>query len=189
MLLFISHLPFHWFHISTCGIRVASAIDKRMALRKGFSPFSRIVSEDLSPNTYWCVLSAEICGGSPLSYFKQSPLVASFPEEFHRSESDKLWLEDGSAFIDKKTSNGFEVVCTSFGLVSTVVHRKMDVKEKLPVAFHKIKDFLNGLTVEDVTERPIAAQRLEMPPRFFQYAEVKRNAEFTNNSSKQWWLA
>ena len=91
--------------------------------------------------------------------------MASFPEEFHRIDSGKLRLEDGSAFMDKKSSNGFEVICSSFGLVSTFLHRKVDVKEKLPVAFHKLKDFLNELDlnvistsfVEDVSERPIAA--------------------------------
>ena len=96
--------------------------------------------------------------------------MASFPEEFHRIESGKLRLEDGSAFMDKKSSNGFEVICTSFGLVSTFLRRKVDVKEKLPVAFHKLKDFLNELDlnvtstsfVEDINERPIAARRLEM---------------------------
>lgn len=151
MLLFISHFPLHWFHISTRDVRVASAAGKKMAPRKAFSLFSRVVSEDLSPNCYWYVLSAEICGGSPSSYFKKSPLVASFPEEFHQVESGKLRLEDGGTFIDKKTSKGFKVVCTSFGLVSTVVRKKVDVKEKLPVALHKIKDFLNELKVEDVS--------------------------------------
>lgn len=96
--------------------------------------------------------------------------MASFPEEFHRVESSKLRLEEGGAFIDKKTSNGFKVVYTSFGLESTVSRRKADVKEKLPVNFHKIKDFLNGQKV-------------------FPYAEDKRNADFTGNFSKQWWLA
>lgn len=99
--------------------------------------------------------------------------MASFPEEFHRVESSKLRLEEGGAFIDKKTSNGFKVVYTSFGLESTVSSRKADVKEKLPVNFHKIKDFLNGQKVEDVSERPIAARRLEMPPRSFRTPKTK----------------
>ena len=147
MLLIISHLPFHWFHIQTRDILVASAVGNKMVPRKGFSLFSCVISEDLSSNSYWYVLSAKICRGSPSSYFERSPLVASFPEEFHRVESSKLWLEEGGAFIDKKTSNGFEVVYTSFGLELTVLCRKADVKEKLPVNFHKIKDFLNGLKV------------------------------------------
>ena len=144
-----------------------------MVLRKGFSLFFCVISEDLSSNSYWYVLSAEICGGIPSSYFERWSLVASFPEEFHRVESSKLRLEEGGAFIDKKTSNGFEVVYTSFGLESTVLRRKVDVKEKLPVNFHKIKDFLNGLKVENVSERPIAARRMEMPPRSFSTPKTK----------------
>ena len=127
------------------------------------------------------MLSGEICGGSPSNYLKRSPLVASFPEEFHRVESGKLRLEDGSAFIDKKSSNGFEVICTSFGLVSTFLRRKLVATEYFPVAFPRLKDFLNELDlnvistgfVEDVSERPITARRLEMPPRSFSTPKTK----------------
>lgn len=145
-----------------------------MAPRRGFSPFSRVVSEDLNANSYWYVLSAGICGNAPSKFIKCSPIAESFPDEFRRIESGKLHLLDGRAFDDKKSSNGFEVVCSSFGLVSTILCKKTASEETASVPFNILKEFLNGLDLScinsedsedgDTSERPRAARRLTMPP-------------------------
>lgn len=82
-------------------------IPLKMAPRKGFSTFSRVVSEGLSDQSYWL----------------------TFPEAFCRIESSKLRLLDGRPFVNKKNSSAFEVVCSSFGLVSVILRKKTGSEE------------------------------------------------------------
>ena len=149
-------------------------IPLKMAPRKGFSTFSRVVSEGLSDQSYWYVLTTEICGIIPLQYLKRSPIVKTFPEDFCRVESGKLRLLDGRPFVNKKSSSAFEVVCSSFGLVSAILRKKTSSEERGSAAIYKVKEFLNGLDFSSLKgdgdevncERPRAARRLSMPPQF-----------------------
>ena len=145
-----------------------------MAPRKGFSTFSRVVSDALSEHNYWYVLTTEFCGITPLQYFKRSPILTTFPEDFCRIESDKLRLLDGRPFVNKKNSSAFEVVCSSFGLVSVILREKRGSEEGGSAAIYKVKEFLNGLDLSSLKgdgndlncERPRAARRLTMTPQF-----------------------
>lgn len=155
-------------------MKVFFDIALKMASRKGFSTFSRVVSEGLSDQSYWYVLTTEICGVTPLQYLKRSPIVTTFPEAFCRIERSKLRLLDGRPFVNKKNSSAFEVVCSSFGLVSAILRKKTGSEERGSAAINKVKEFFNGLDLsslkgdgDDVNcERPRAARRLTMPPQF-----------------------
>ena len=171
-----------WFFFPDCfSLHVVSDVHEdfpdiplKMAPRKGFSTFSRVVSEGLSDQSYWYVLTTEICGIIPLQYLKRSPIVKTFPEDFCRVESGKLQLLNGRPFVNKKSSNAFEVVCPSFGLVSAILRKKTSSEERGSAAIYKVKEFLSGLDFsslkgdgDDVNcERPRAARRLTMPPQF-----------------------
>lgn len=115
-----------------------------MAPRKGFSTFSRDISEGLSNQSYWYVLTTEICGITPLQYLKQSPIVTTFFQDFCRIKSGKLWLLDGHLSINKKNSSAFEVVCSSFRLVLAILRKKTGSEEQGSAAINKVKEFLNS---------------------------------------------
>jgi len=59
-----------------------------------------------------------------MQYFKRSPVVSSFPEDFWRIESSNIWLPDGHHYTYKQSSNGTKIVCSSFGLISVLLHQK-----------------------------------------------------------------
>ena len=63
---------------------------KKMAPRKGFSPFLQVISGDLSPHLYWYVLKSKACGMTPTQFFKHLPVVSSFPDNFVRIERQHL---------------------------------------------------------------------------------------------------
>ena len=112
--------------------------------KERFSTFSRDISEGLSNQSYWYVLTTEICGITPLQYLKQSPIVTTFFQDFCRIKSGKLWLLDGHLFINKKNSSAFEVVCSSFRLVSAILRKKTGSEEQGPAAINKVKEYLNS---------------------------------------------
>lgn len=142
--------------------------DKKMAQRKGSSPFFRVIDEDdvLSSQKNWYILSSKLCGINPTQYFKRSTTVSGFQEEFFLVGSGSLRLVDGSNYVPKGSSNGFEVVCSTFGLVAVLLRQKyLD-----ECVLCKLKEVLNTGTVdfsEDVEssrdQRPRAARRLAMP--------------------------
>lgn len=110
---------------------------------------------------------------TPTQYFKQSPIVSRFPDDFHRVESCDLQLNDGRHYQKKRSSNGTEVVCSSFGLVSVLLRQKTSSEVSEPSS--KLRNFLNKLDLsvisgeedrEEATEvrpRARASRRLEMP--------------------------
>ena len=140
-----------------------------MAPRKGLSPFTRVISPDLSPHSYWYVLNSKVCGMTPTQYFKRSPVVSSFPEDFQRIDSGNIRLEDGRHYTNKRSSNGTEILCSSFGLVSVFCRQKMSPEGSQFSS--QLRDFINKLDLSvicgdeeiEVSERPRASRRLEMP--------------------------
>ncbi|KAJ7381233.1 hypothetical protein OS493_001349 [Desmophyllum pertusum] len=133
-----------------------------MAQRKGSSPFFRVIDEDdvLSSQKNWYILSSKLCGINPTQYFKRSTTVSGFQEEFFLVGSGSLRLVDGSNYVPKGSLNGFEVVCSTFGLVAVLLRQKyLD-----ECVLCKLKEVLNTGTVdfsEDVEssrdQRPRAA--------------------------------
>ena len=98
---------------------------------------------------------------------------------FLQNWSSKLRLLDGRPFVNKKNSSAFEVLCSSFGLVSAILRKKTGSKERGSAAINKVKEFLNGLDLsslkgdgDDVNcERPRAARRLTIRGTQRQFSE------------------
>ena len=142
---------------------------EKMAPRKGFSPFSRVINEDsLSSSKKWYVLSSQVCGMNPSNYFKRSAVVSNFPEDFCRISSDSLRLVDGSAF-DGKGSAGYEIVASTFGLVAVLLRQKPDANAVAEGStFSLLRGYLNGLDLstldrEQANNLPASRRRLVMP--------------------------
>ena len=145
-----------------------------MAPRKGLSPFTRVISPDESPHSrsFWYILNSKVCGMTPTQYFKRSPVVTSFPEDFKRIDSGKIRFQDGHHYTTKRSSNGAEILCSSFGLISVLLRQKTSSEDS---DFSlQLREFLNKIDlsvlcgdeeseVSSSTERPRASRRLEMP--------------------------
>ncbi|KAJ7333695.1 hypothetical protein OS493_015778 [Desmophyllum pertusum] len=123
-----------------------------MAPRKGSSPFFRVIDEDdvLSSQKNWYILSSKLCGINPTQYFKRSTTVSGFQEEFFLVGSGSLRLVDGSNYVPKGSSNGFEVVCSTFGLMAVLLRQKYLDESVLC----KLKEVLNTGTVRGKFARP-----------------------------------
>ena len=145
-----------------------------MAPRKGFSPFTRVISAELSEEKKWYILSHRICSVSPTRYFKQSVVVSTYPVEFAQVGMKSLRLADGSVYLGKACSE-MEVVASSFGLLAVLLCQHLD--ENAFQDLSRLKEYLNGLDLsciaiegEDVTSlklgeaRPPVARRLNLPP-------------------------
>ena len=117
----------------------------KMALRKGFGPFTRIISADLSEEKNWYVLSHRICATSPLRYFKKNVVVLAYPKEFAQVGMKSLRLIDGSIYRGKACSE-MEVVASSFGLLAVLLWQHLDknaLQEDRDLS--GLKEYINGL--------------------------------------------
>ena len=118
-----------------------------MTLRKGCSPLTRIISDELlSLERNWYVLTTSICGGStPRQYFLKTSVVQIFPDEFKTMKRATLRLAN-EAMFDGKAVLDFEVVASSFGLLA-VLFRQQAQKNSFhkDQRFSRLKEFLNGL--------------------------------------------
>ena len=97
-----------------------------MAPRKGFSPFTRVISDELNSlagKRKWYVLSSRICGSSPAQYYKKSSVVEKFPVEFRIVRQESLRLVDNSVFDGKAVSES-EVVVSSFGFLAVLLQQQ-----------------------------------------------------------------
>ena len=124
-----------------------------MAPRKGFSPFTRVISPKLCPQLNWYILCSKVCGSTPVQYFKRSPVVTSFPGDFQRIDSAYIRLQDGRHYSNKKSSNATEIVCSSFGLITTLLRRSSS----------ESSEFIDKENESEAKKRPRASRRLEMP--------------------------
>ena len=141
----------------------------RMAPRKGFSPFTRVISPELNPQLNWYILCSRVCGSTPTQYYKRSPVVASFPGDFQTIDSAHIRLQDGR-HPNKKSSNATEIVCSSFGLITTLLRRSSSESSEL---ISQLRDLLNIVDLSNISvdegkereanKRPRASRRLEMP--------------------------
>ena len=94
----------------------------KMAPRKGFGPFTRIINPDIPVDKKWYVLNHRVCAMSPLRYLMKSEVVASFQDEFKQVEIGSLCLADGSKYRGK-ASYEFEVGASSFGLLAVLLRQ------------------------------------------------------------------
>ena len=120
----------------------------RMAPRKGFSPFTRVISPELSPQLNWYILCSKVCGSTPTQYFKRSPVVASFPGDFQRIDGAHIRLQDGCHYSNKKSSNATEIVCSSFGLITTLLRRSSSESSEFIL---QLRDLLNIVDLSNIS--------------------------------------
>ena len=147
----------------------------KMAPRKGFTPFTRVVNPKLlSVGKNWYVLSKTVCGMSPNQYFKRSAVVSSFPEEFVQVEMGSLWLSNSDKY-DGKACSELETVASSLGLLAVILCQNQDKSTlQKDESFIRLKEFVNSLDFSSITTEgegiqeasndcPRAARRLAMP--------------------------
>ena len=105
-----------------------------------------------------------------MQYFKRSPVVSSFPDNFLRIESGNIWLPDGRHWRNKRSSNGTEIVCSSFGVISVLPRQKHSSERSEFSAL--LREFLNKLDLsvvcgdeesEVLAKLSRASWHLEMP--------------------------
>ena len=118
-----------------------------MAPRKGFSLFTRVISDELhSLERYWYVLSSSLCGGSPSQFFRKNVVVQNFPEEFKMIERATLGQVDGSLFDGNVGGSDFVVVASSFGFLAVLLRQQFQKNSWLKDAgFEFLKTVLNDL--------------------------------------------
>ncbi|XP_066025915.1 uncharacterized protein [Pocillopora verrucosa] len=124
------------------------SVAAEMAPRKGFSPFTPVISPELSPQLTWFILSSKVCGSTPTQYFKRSPVVASFPSDFQRIDSAYIRLLDGRQYSNKKSSNATEIVCSSFGLITTLLRRSSSESSEF---ISQLRDLLNSVDLSEMS--------------------------------------
>ena len=132
-----------------------------MAPRKGFSPFTRVISPELSPQLTRFILSSKVCGSMPTQYLMWLTVVASFPGDFQSIDSAYVQLQDGHHYSNKKSSNATEIVCSSFGLITTLLcHSSSESSEIIS----QLRDLLNtvDLSKMSVDKENKSKQRMTM---------------------------
>lgn len=165
---------------------------KEMAPRKGMSPITRVISLDLNPHLPWYILNSKICGMTPTQYFKRSPIVSSLPEDFQRIGIGNIRLQDGRHYSSKRSSNGTEILCSSFGLISLLLRQK--TSSECHEYSLQLREFLNQLDLSGIcgyeqSEMPAenisrASRRLEMPQTPPNKAATSSSVVMT--APKQW---
>ena len=188
----MSILECHVLFFAVSNFKRAWFSSCRMAPRKGFSPFTRVISPELSVQLNWYILCSKVCGSTLTQYFKRSPVVASFPGDFQRMDSAHIPLQDGRHYSNKKSSNAIEIVCSLFGLITTLLRRSSLESSEF---ISQLRDLLNivdpsNISVDEKNEsqaskRPRASRRLEMPTT----ATNKTSSSVAMTPPKQWKLA
>ena len=132
-----------------------------MAPRKGFSPFTRVISPELSPQLTRFILSSKVCGSMPTQYLMWLTVVASFPGDFQSIDSAYVRLQDGHHYSNKKSSNATEIVCSSFGLITTLLCHSSSESSEL---ISQLRDLLNtvDLSKMSVDKENKSKQRMTM---------------------------
>ena len=132
-----------------------------MAPRKGFSPFTRVISPELSPQLTRFILSSKVCGSMPTQCLMWLTVVASFPGDFQSIDSAYVRLQDGHHYSNKKSSNATEIVCSSFGLITTLLCHSSSESSEL---ISQLRDLLNtvDLSKMSVDKENKSKQRMTM---------------------------
>ena len=86
---------------------------------------------------------------TPRQYFKRSPILSSFPEDFQQIGIGNIRLQDGRHYSNKRSSNGTEILCSSFGYFGYFVVPKIlkcELSGPLETIFNT--SFLTGIVPE-----------------------------------------
>ena len=117
-----------------------------MAPRKGLSPFSHVIGNELnSLERYWYLLSSSLCGISPCQYLRKNVVVQSFPKEFKMVERATLWQVNECMFNTNVVPD-FVVVASSFGILADLFWQQIQKSSLLKdPRFGFPRTFLNNL--------------------------------------------
>ena len=117
-----------------------------MAPRKGLSPFSHVISNELnSLERYWYLLSSSLCGISPCQYLQKNVVVQSFPKEFIMVERATL-RQVNECMFDTNVVPDFVVVASSFGILAVLFWPQIQKSSLLKESrFGFLRTFLNDL--------------------------------------------
>ena len=117
-----------------------------MAPRKGLSPFSHVIGNELnSLERYWYLLSSSLCGISPCQYLRKNVVVLSFPKEFKMVERATL-RQVNECMFDTNVVPDFVVVASSFGILTVLFWQQIQKSSLLKESrFSFLRTFLNDL--------------------------------------------
>ena len=117
-----------------------------MAPRKGLSPFSHVIGNDLnSLERYWYLLTSSLCGISLCQYLRKNVVVQSFPKEFEMVERATLWQVNECMFNTNVVPD-FVVVASSFGILAVLFWQQIQKSSLLKdPRFGFLRTFLNNL--------------------------------------------
>ena len=117
-----------------------------MAPRKGLSPFSHVIGNDLnSLERYWYLLTSSLCGISPCQYLRKNVVVQSFPKEFKMVERATL-RQVNECMFDTNVVPDFVVVASSFGILAVLFWQQIQKSSLLQESrFGFLRTFLNDL--------------------------------------------
>ena len=101
------------------------------------------------------------CGSMPTQYLMWLTVVASFPGDFQSIDSAYVRLQDGHHYSNKKSSNATEIVCSSFGLITTLLCHSSSESSEL---ISQLRDLLNtvDLSKMSVDKENKSKQRMTM---------------------------
>ena len=117
-----------------------------MAPRKGLSPFSHVIGNELnSLARYWYLLSSSLCGISPCQYLRKNVVVQSFPKEFKMVERATIWQVNECMFNTNVVPD-FVVEASSFGILTVLFWQQIQKSSLLKdPRFGFPRTFLNNL--------------------------------------------
>ena len=177
------------FSLQFC-ISSAWVSSSRDGTKEGLLALHSIISHELSPQLSSYILSLKVCGSMLTQYFKHLPVVASFPDDFQRIDSAYIQLQDGHHCLNKQSSNAMEIVCSSFGFITTLLpHSSLKSSEFIS----QLRDLLNTVDLSDISvdeqnesqanKEPRASQHLEMPmtPRNKTSSSVAMTSPYSGN--------
>ena len=97
----------------------------------------------------------------PKQYLMWLTVVASFPGDFQSIDSAYVRLQDGHHYSNKKSSNATEIVCSSFGLITTLLCHSSSESSEL---ISQLRDLLNtvDLSKMSVDKENKSKQRMTM---------------------------
>ena len=125
-------------------LQTRDSVAVEMTPRRGFSPVTRVISPELSPQLTWFILSSKVCGSTLTQNFKRSLVVVSFSGDFQTIDSAYIRLQDGRHYSNKKYSNATEIVCSSFGLITTLLRRSSSESSEFIFAVEKCAEHIRS---------------------------------------------
>ena len=114
-------------------LQTRDSVAVEMTPRRGFSPVTRVISPELSPQLTWFILSSKVCGSTLTQNFKRSLVVVSFSGPTEQEILQHLEETVELALPLDKFKKPFEDVNTAKNLILnrvTFYQARVDVSKK-----------------------------------------------------------